>query len=357
MVATTIFATAFAPDGEYLVAATHDGVVACWALKYTLSSDWWTNENTRDVTSPTPAFSFQAHNCAIYSVVFAGSEDNPILVTGGDDEIRCWKWLDMLSAFGVQTQGLLTSHTFSLNLKPSVVLQPTDFLSSRGITAAAAETNGLAVSADGTQLYSASGDSRAYLFDLSGGRGTCTAAFEGHTDMLHCIAKRPKTEQIVTGSEDGSVRIWDIRSHECTTVLNPSTGQYGGAKDPISASSAGWIGCVAVDEGDNWLACGSAARCLSVFHLSSVTLTAAMPLTAPPSSVLFFEDKVLSAGAEPRICHWKRDGSFISSTPVSSPCLYSIAVNPKNRVLISAGVGSQLDVFINHTTRSFSFQL
>uniref|UniRef100_A0A2P2JC96 Uncharacterized protein n=1 Tax=Rhizophora mucronata TaxID=61149 RepID=A0A2P2JC96_RHIMU len=32
--------------------------------------------------------------------------------------------------------------------------------------------------------------------------------FKGHLDYLHCVVARNSTNQIVTGSEDGTARIW-----------------------------------------------------------------------------------------------------------------------------------------------------
>jgi WD40 repeat protein len=38
--------------------------------------------------------------------------------------------------------------------------------------------------------------------------GKCKMTFKGHTDYLHSIAVREANRQVVTGSEDGTARIW-----------------------------------------------------------------------------------------------------------------------------------------------------
>ena len=43
----------------------------------------------------------------------------------------------------------------------------------------------------------------------------------GHADLLHCVAARPGANQVVTGSEDGTVRIFDVRSEKATSVIDP----------------------------------------------------------------------------------------------------------------------------------------
>uniref|UniRef100_A0A2P2JCA4 Uncharacterized protein n=1 Tax=Rhizophora mucronata TaxID=61149 RepID=A0A2P2JCA4_RHIMU len=36
--------------------------------------------------------------------------------------------------------------------------------------------------------------------------------FKGHLDYLHCVVARNSTNQIVTGSEDGTARIWGSKA-------------------------------------------------------------------------------------------------------------------------------------------------
>ena len=46
----------------------------------------------------------------------------------------------------------------------------------------------------------------AYEWDLA--TGTCVQQFEGHTDYLHDISYLPKSNELLTASEDGTVGIW-----------------------------------------------------------------------------------------------------------------------------------------------------
>ena len=45
----------------------------------------------------------------------------------------------------------------------------------------------------------------------------------GHTGAVFCVAPLPNGE-IVTGSTDGSLRIWDLATGECTAELKGHTG-------------------------------------------------------------------------------------------------------------------------------------
>lgn len=65
---------------------------------------------------------------------------------------------------------------------------------------------GLYFSKGGT-LYSACGDSQTHAWDLNDMR--LVNSFEGHTDYVHCVEVR-QNGQVVTGSEDGTVRLWGM---------------------------------------------------------------------------------------------------------------------------------------------------
>ncbi|KAF6127683.1 THO complex 6 [Phyllostomus discolor] len=38
--------------------------------------------------------------------------------------------------------------------------------------------------------------------------GTFTQALRGHTDYIHCLALRERNPEVLSGGEDGAVRLW-----------------------------------------------------------------------------------------------------------------------------------------------------
>lgn len=47
------------------------------------------------------------------------------------------------------------------------------------------------------------------------------AALQGHSDYVHCVAVREREGEILSGGEDGAVRIWGEeppRSHDLTAA-------------------------------------------------------------------------------------------------------------------------------------------
>jgi len=74
--------------------------------------------------------------------------------------------------------------------------------------------------------------------------GKCKMTFKGHTDYLHSVAIRESNCQVVSGSEDGTARIWDCRSGKCTQVVHPVKKK---------AFENSWVSCVAIDASESWL--------------------------------------------------------------------------------------------------------
>ncbi|KAF8062631.1 Wdr18 [Scenedesmus sp. PABB004] len=60
-----------------------------------------------------------------------------------------------------------------------------------------------------------------------GGPGSC--CYEGHTKAISSLAITPDGEQLVSGSEDGSARVWDLRSRQCLRTI-PSPARLPGPK-------------------------------------------------------------------------------------------------------------------------------
>lgn len=70
-------------------------------------------------------------------------------------------------------------------------------------------------------------------------------------DMVTTVATVPNSAHLLaSGSEDGTVRLWDVRAGKSARILEPGVvlADHGGA--------GRWISAVAVDEAGSWLACG-----------------------------------------------------------------------------------------------------
>lgn len=50
--------------------------------------------------------------------------------------------------------------------------------------------------------------------------GQCIKTFQGHSDRITCLLFHPNEECIISASEDGTIRIWNIDSEECLLLID-----------------------------------------------------------------------------------------------------------------------------------------
>ena len=77
---------------------------------------------------------------------------------------------------------------------------------------------GVAMNRQGTQIISGSWDKTIRLWDRSSGQ--CLLVLKGHQDYLSSVRFSPEQRRIISSSGDGSVRIWDVYSGRCLRRLS-----------------------------------------------------------------------------------------------------------------------------------------
>ncbi|PSN29091.1 THO complex subunit 6 [Blattella germanica] len=166
--------------------------------------------------------------------------------------------------------------------------------------------------ADG-YLYAGCGDNRIYVFSLEDGKLIRT--MEGHDDYIHSI--HCMGSQLVSGSEDGSVRLWDVKQKTHTNIVQPHLS------DKLARPHLGkWIGSAALN--DDWLVCGGGPR-LSLWHLRSLDVTTAFQLDDAGIHVaMFYDDRIMAGGASPNFYNLNYTGDIYAQIPFSSTCIYSV---------------------------------
>ena len=214
------------------------------------------------------------------------------------------------------------------------------------------ETNGLAYDTQTDTLFAATGDGVCHGYDASS--GTETTACSGHTNYLHTVVVLPKSRQLATGSEDGTARLWDVRSGSgasCTGTLQPfadsdneTTSQRTATARSVSTS---WVSCLACDPTENWLVCGGSGHYLNTYHIGSHKSMNTMPTASATQAVSFVEAELVSVGAEPNVYHHSIGGSLVARVPATCPSNFGIAYSPRphGRLLVVCGAGTEADVF------------
>ncbi|XP_070571910.1 THO complex subunit 6 homolog isoform X2 [Ptychodera flava] len=315
----TVFCQCFSPCGKFLVEANNFGKIAVFSLVSALSPD--ALEDNRK-----PILTFEGNSGSIYTLIAT----EKFLICGGEGSINAWSWSDIYKKTPKVVWSL--DNSSSLNFD-----QP--------------ETNSLCFSEKDNILYSASGDNNVYVWDLE--TGTRKDKLQGHTDYVHCLTFRNNCQEVISGSEDGSVRVWDTRRpREAVHVIEPYKSEE------CSRPNLGkWIGCVAVDPSDDWLICGGGPS-LTSWHMRSLSPTAVFSTpNICQQSVLFHEDMVISGGTSAHIYHWNINGDLRSSIPCTQSCVYDIGINTHSenyKVLAACGSSYKVDIFTNFGYRAFS---
>jgi small GTP-binding protein len=80
----------------------------------------------------------------------------------------------------------------------------------------------VAVTADGRRAVSGSDDGTVRAWDL--GAGACAAVLEGHEGVVWGVAVTADGRRAVSGSDDETVRVWDLDARTCAAVLEGHGG-------------------------------------------------------------------------------------------------------------------------------------
>ncbi|KAG1827592.1 WD40-repeat-containing domain protein [Suillus subaureus] len=79
--------------------------------------------------------------------------------------------------------------------------------------------NTVAISSDGNRIVSGSDDQTVRVWDMKTGEGV-GAPFRGHTGRVLSVAISPDGKHIVSGSEDKTIRVWDDSSNPVSVTVN-----------------------------------------------------------------------------------------------------------------------------------------
>lgn len=325
----TVFRTAFAPspnpNPDLIVAASSDGSIASYSIS-SLALNFGNGRGQNSLVAR-PQRSLQGHDGPAYDVKFCGNGEDSLLLSCGDDgRIRGWRWKEFSHTEGYSP--LQGGH-----LKPILDLVNPQYKGPWGSLSPIPESNAIAVDDQGRSIFAASGDSCAYCWDVE--RSEMKMVFKGHSDYLHCIVPRNSCNQIITGSEDGTARIWDCRSGKCVQVIDL-------VSDKKLKEFSPHVSCIALDASESWLACGN-GRNLSVWNIPARECISTTYARASVQDVVFDGNQILAVGAESSLSRFDMNGAILSQIQCAPQSAFSISLHPTG-VTAVAGYGGLVDV-------------
>ena len=325
----------------YLACGTSTGTLSVFNVDRLLASG---PEN--DVA---PALVLPAHEGAVYSLVVHADEG--ILCSGGDDgRTVVWR-VDALvaAADGDDKQN---------EVRPAAAFVNPQRVLPRGALGAVPETNALAYDGSRSVLFSAAGDGVCYGWDVREGRSSPAVRLRGHAAgaPLHCAAARSgggAGGTVVTGSEDGTARIWDVRREAASHVVNPyaatSVSSVEETVDVLPREKRGverrWVGCVALDGAENWCAMGSGGGTVTMWSFAAGACASRVTAGRGTAmqAVKLTGEHVVAAGSEPHVFRWNLAGKLISRQPCGPASVF--ALDAARAMTAVGGAGATVEIF------------
>ncbi|KAG7234944.1 hypothetical protein INR49_003585 [Caranx melampygus] len=373
----SVFSQSFSPCGRFLAAGNNYGEIALFSLSAALSPD-------ATAQSQKPVLTFTAHEGPVFALLSTDCH----LLSAGHGEVSAWSWTELIKKVRLsgtdrdrtsnlcgqrdQTTGEDGSsagvHSLSLSSTRDSL-----FVSVLRSSLEIPEINAMTINPRDNSLVVGGGDNNVHVLDLE--QGVFKSVLQGHSDYVHCVSVREREGEILSGGEDGAVRIWDSRTGQ--TVHCIEVHKYEMCARPQFGK---WISCLTTDS--DWMLCGGGPS-LSLWHLRSLSPTSTFPLSGCQRQAAFYQDmvrtthtcvafrapfhltcghvtrlfQILAVGEGPTVSHCLLGGEVKAQIPCYSQSLNTLQLNTnstEHRVLTVGGSSDHIDVFTNLSYRAFS---
>jgi WD40 repeat protein/serine/threonine protein kinase len=219
-----VWAAEFSPDGNRIVTAGQDGKAIVWdkeAIGSQLSAVGQNQTGSRlaDSRQPTadsrrytPVTEFTGHNGAVYAARF--SPDGKLVATGGYDKlIMIWD----------------PAQVRPIDIGKRLDGQPDTSLNFVRLAGHDGPVRSVAFSPNGKLALSGSEDNTIRVWDVATGEGV--KALRGHGSGVRSCVFSPDGQWVLSGGDDESVRLWNMQGYQEVRVLHATV--FSGHEDAV----------------------------------------------------------------------------------------------------------------------------
>ncbi len=181
----------------------------------------------------------------------------------------------------------------------------------------------VAFSPDGTRLLAAAADGTLRVWDLR--TNAELSALKGHLKAVNSVVFSPDGRLIASGSDDKTVRLWDAQSGAAIAVLSDDRSQI-----VAVAFSPGGTRVAAVGR-DTSLTVWEVSTGLPLFSIRSQQVLTSLVFTANGTAI------AIGGNANQIQIRSIKDGSFVSLLNGQNTAIISLAISPDGLTLASGG--------------------
>ncbi|MCP4106055.1 MAG: protein kinase [Desulfobacteraceae bacterium] len=192
------------------------------------------------------------------------------------------------------------------------------------------------ITPDGKTIVSGSDDKTVRVWDLE--TGQCVKILEGHTQAVDCISITPDSKTVISGSYDNTLRVWDLETEQCVKVLEGHTG-------PVYCADITADGKIAIS--------GNEDKTLRVWNLETgECLMVLEGHTGPVYSVSMTPDgkTAVSGGWDNSVCVWNlQTRECVNLTERHAWDVTGVSVTPDGKTAVSGSHDKTLRIWNTQT--------